>query len=163
MDKGLKFAFVKFSLAENELFTIQNPIKGQSYLTLWKLEEEVKPVKSVVIHSEPISSLCLSKEGMYLGMGSYDGKVKIVDTRYFKVINEKLGHEMPAKGTFFTEDSRFLLSGSFDSSYNFLTNVRGEGLFSKLLKLFFVLLFLAYFFLLGLKFWSKGEGKETEL
>jgi len=51
---------------------------------------------------------------------------------------------MPIKALSFTPDSRFLVSGSADYTYNFLPNTRPEGYFSKITKLWFAGMVIAY-------------------
>lgn len=51
---------------------------------------------------------------------------------------------MPIKALSFTPDSRFIVSGSVDYTYHFLANTRPEGWFSKITKLWFLGLVVAY-------------------
>lgn len=57
-------------------------MRGNSYMTCWKMESDnIRPIKTIKIHGHPVVSNCLSKEGMFLGVGCSDGTVKIINTR----------------------------------------------------------------------------------
>ena len=39
------------------------------HLTIWKLNQNLDPIKTIKIHNDPISIACLSKHGLFLGIG----------------------------------------------------------------------------------------------
>lgn len=71
----------------------------------------------------------------------------VINQRYNDVEAKGYAHEMPIKALCFTPDARFLVSGSADFTYNFLPNARPESWYTKLSKLWFLGMFLAYFIL----------------
>lgn len=79
----LKFHSAFFSLDGNTIFTFKNPMRGNSYMTSWRMEgDNIKPIKTTKVHSHPVVSSCQSNEGMFMGVGCSDGKVKIINTRF---------------------------------------------------------------------------------
>lgn len=87
LSKSKFILFLKrFSLDEKHLYTIQNPYKGKSFLSVWNLQQEtLQPVKTIQLHEYPASGSCLSKEGINIGIGFIDGVKKIINLRYFLI------------------------------------------------------------------------------
>lgn len=81
--KQLKFHSALFSLDETTLYTFKNPMRGNSYMTVWKFDGDyAKPIKTVKVHGHPVVTTCQSKDGMFLGVGCSDGCAKVINTRY---------------------------------------------------------------------------------
>ena len=49
-------------------------------MSVWNLvQENPKPVKTIQLHEGPASVSCLSKEGINMGIGFFDGSKKIIN------------------------------------------------------------------------------------
>lgn len=49
-----------FHKDEKHLLTIQNPDRhGNAYLTMWELEKDCEPVKTIKVHSAPVTTAAL--------------------------------------------------------------------------------------------------------
>ena len=70
----------------------------------------------------------LSQDGLYIGAGTVDGDAKIINCGYVELECETKCHDLITKSVAFTSDSRHLASASPDYSYNFLPNVKPQGL-----------------------------------
>ncbi|CAD8131677.1 unnamed protein product [Paramecium octaurelia] len=141
----LQFQSALFSLDGNTIFTFKNPMRGASYMTSWRIENDnIKPLKTIKIHGHPVVTTCQSKEGMFIGIGCSDGTVKIINARKLDVESSKQAHELPCTALCFTPDSRFIISGSVDAKYHFLQNTRPQGIFSLLSKFWLLGMLLAY-------------------
>lgn len=98
-------------------------------------------MKTVQLHDHPVSGSCLSKEGINIGIGFIDGTKKIINLRLFSikyiisihylrhydVESEAKPHDMVVKGVAFSHDSRFLITGAVDGTYDFMTLGRPQG------------------------------------
>ncbi|CAD8055840.1 unnamed protein product [Paramecium sonneborni] len=144
----LQFHSAIFSLDGTTIFTFKNPMRGASYMTSWRIENDnIKPLKTIKVHGHPVVSNCQSKDGMFIGIGCSDGTVKIINSRKLDVECSKLAHELPCTALCFTPDSRFIISGSVDAKYHFLQNTRPQGMFSLLSKFWLFGMLLAYLFI----------------
>jgi len=96
-----------------------------------------------VISDHPVSAAAMSEEGLYYGVGTVDGKCKIINlryiyqkyyyyyycvlimiliwNRYFDLEGDDQFHDMVVKGVSFTNDSRYMFSGACDYTYNFMS------------------------------------------
>jgi len=145
---NLRFTFCFFAHDEKFIYTIQNQVgQGPAYLTEWDIEAGFEPAETIKIHPEAVTSACMSQDGLYLGIGTVDGHVKIINARYVEIENQDQIHDLIAKGVAFAPDSRLLASVSPDYSYNFLPNVRPQGLFAKLTKFWVAAMILLYLFM----------------
>ncbi|CAK69340.1 unnamed protein product (macronuclear) [Paramecium tetraurelia] len=141
----LQFQSALFSLDGTTIFTFKNPMRGASYMTSWRIENDnIKPLKTIKIHGHPVVSTCQSKEGIFIGIGCSDGTVKIINARKLDIESSKQAHELPCTALCFTPDSRFIISGSVDAKYHFLQNTRPQGMFSLLSKFWLLGMLLAY-------------------
>ena len=90
-------------------------------------ENSIDLVKTIKVHHTAISASCISKEGMFLGLGGSDGASKIVNLRYMEVDSKNRNHDFVVKGLSFTSDSRYLVSGTPEMGVDVLFNFRPEG------------------------------------
>ena len=87
-------------------------------------ENSIELVKTVQIHNAPITASCLSKEGIFMGIGGCDGASKVVNLRYLDIESKNHNHEFVVKGISFTTDSRFLVTGTPEMGVDLLQNLR---------------------------------------
>lgn len=69
--------------------------------------------------STPITSLALDAPGAHLALGLNDGQVQLLhinNANFGKVIGNWLGHAEPVISLAFSQNGRFLASGSWDST-----------------------------------------------
>ena len=64
--------------------------------------------------------------------------------RYLEIDCSTVAHDLIVKSVAFVNDSRALASVSADYSFYFLPNVRPEGFFSKMTKLWVAAMFIIY-------------------
>eukprot|EP01016_Furgasonia_blochmanni_P055334 TRINITY_DN9234_c0_g3_i5.p2 TRINITY_DN9234_c0_g3~~TRINITY_DN9234_c0_g3_i5.p2 ORF type:complete len:157 (+),score=14.65 TRINITY_DN9234_c0_g3_i5:111-581(+) len=128
----------------DSLYTIQNPQRGSSFFTVWRLNENLDPVKTIKLDNWPISASCLSEDGLYMGIGTSEGSAKIITLRTWEIECSKRIHEMIVKGVTFVDNGRFLISGSTDYTYDILPNVRASGWFSLISKIWILGMTLMY-------------------
>ena len=74
----------------------------------------------------------LSQNGLYIGVGTVDGDAKIINCRYTEIQCESRCHDLITKSVAFPPDLKFLASASPDYSYNFLPNVKSQGIANRL-------------------------------
>jgi len=88
----------------------------------------------------------MSDDGLYLGIGTCDGYAKVINNRFVEVECAGICHDddFPSQSVAFTSDSRYLVSVSPFLSYNFLPNVRPQGLFAKVTKWWVLIMILVY-------------------
>ena len=127
--------------------------------------DSIDPIKTMKVNNHPITASCLrlwfflyiiiSTDGIFLGVGGADGTAKIINLRFFCDNSHSIvrhcdfeataqPHDMVIKGISFTTDSRFLVSGATDFTYNFLANIRPEGWFSKVTKMWVLVMIIIY-------------------
>ncbi|KRX02840.1 WD40-repeat-containing domain [Pseudocohnilembus persalinus] len=134
--ENYKFHSAYFSPDEKTIFTIQNPMRGASYMSVWTIEkEDIQHIQNTKLHKHPVTASCISKEGLFLGIGTGDGAAKTINTRYYDIESSKHPHDMVVKGIDFTGDSRFLITGTPEFDIDFLANVRPSGNFSTFVKI----------------------------
>jgi len=116
-------------------------------VTLWDVVENFKPITTHKVHASPISSFTLSLDGMYLGIGTVDGWVKILNTRTmeFEQDTEDMSAEVSALD--FTWGSRNIITGGKDGTLHSLINSRGVGFFAKASKIWVISIFLLWIYL----------------
>mmetsp|Transcript_34928 Transcript_34928/g.31459 ORF Transcript_34928/g.31459 Transcript_34928/m.31459 type:complete len:167 (-) Transcript_34928:33-533(-) len=143
---NLRFQYCFFSRDEHHIFTIQNPLRdGNSYLTSWDLNNNLEPVKTIKLHNHAITATCMNTEGTFMGLGTVDGGSKVVNTRYVEVDCQDFAHDLIVKSVSFINDSRHLASVSADYTFYFLPNVRPEGWFSKITKMWVAAMIVIWF------------------
>lgn len=55
----LQFQSALFSLDGNTIFTFKNPMRGSSYMTCWRIDNDnIKPLKTIKVHGHPVTSTC---------------------------------------------------------------------------------------------------------
>ncbi|CAG9317399.1 SED4 [Blepharisma stoltei] len=143
--KNLPILSVKFSRSGDFLYTVA--ADQNSYITLWDVLENYKPIVTHRLHASPITAFTLSLDGFYLGIGTEDGFVKIMNTRTMEFEQDK--EDMSAKVTAlnFTWGSRNLIAAGSDGTLHSIANARGEGFFSKMSKVWVLTVFLLWIYL----------------
>ena len=127
------FRHAFFSKQGSNIYTIQSSDKeSASYLTLWNFHtqnQQIESKTSVKIHNAMISQANMSPDGLFIGVGSADGKIKIINTRTLQEDCQSAPHNMPVTGLSFAYYGKLLLSGSVDHTYSFLPNEPKSGMF----------------------------------
>lgn len=141
--RNLPFMGCKFSKNGSVLFTVS--CDEYSYLTQWDTHE-LMPICTYHLHVAPIKSFTMSLDGFFLGIGTVDGWVKILNTRTMD-FERKTEEFTEAISSFtFTYDSRHVVVCS-GSQFRNIFNTRGEGFFSKASKIWVISIFLLWFYL----------------
>jgi WD40 repeat protein len=141
--KNLPFFGCRFSKRGDVLFTVSSD--EYSFLTQWDMKE-LAPIVTFRIHHAPISTFNMSLDGFFLGIGTQDGWVRILNTRTMDFERKSKEFELPVSAFSFTYDSRHVVVAS---GYEFknMFNTRGEGFFSKASKIWVISIFLLWFYL----------------
>ena len=130
----------KFSKSGEILFTVASD--RYSYLTQWDMHEFL-PIATYRIHSDPITSLSISLDGFFLGIGTSNGWVKIVNARTLDFERNSPDFSGPVTAIGFTYESRHFVACSGDQIKN-VFNTRGEGIFSKASKMWVISIFVLW-------------------
>lgn len=141
--QNLRFIGCKFSKSGDVLFTAS--CDQYSYLTQWDMETFL-PITTYRIHAAPVKVFNISLDGFYLGIGTNDGWVKIINTRTmdFEKDSEDFARQVSALS--FTYESRHLVVCSGSEMKN-IFNTRKEGAFSKVAKILMITLLLVWIYL----------------
>ena len=141
--RNLPFYGCKFSKSGDILFTLSSD--EYSYVTQWDLHEML-PAATFKIHTAPIKVFTMSLDGFFIGIGTSDGWVKVLNTRTMDFEMNSKEFDEPTSAISFTYDSRHLVLCSGKEMRNAF-NVRGEGFFSKASKVWVVFIFLLWIYL----------------
>lgn len=143
--QNLPILGARFSKSGDFLYTVA--CDQYSYVTLWDVIENYKPITTHRVHASPVSSFTLSLDGFYLGIGTVDGWVKIMNTRTMELEQDKEDMDAEVSALNFTWGSRNLVAAGRDGTLHCLINSRGEGFFSKASKVWVFSIFLLWFYL----------------
>ena len=141
--KNLPFMGCRFSKRGDVLFTVS--CDEYSYLTQWDTKE-LSPICTYRLHAAPVQTFNMSLDGFYIGIGTVDGWVKILNTRTMDFERKTEEFSKPVTAFTFTYDSRHVVVAS-GSEFRNMFNTRGEGFFSKASKVWVISIFLLWFYL----------------
>lgn len=141
--KNLPFMGCRFSKRGDVLFTVS--CDEYSYLTQWDTRE-LAPICTYRLHAAPVQSFTLSLDGFFIGIGTVDGWVKIINTRTMDFERKTEEFVKGVDAFSFTYDSRHVVVASGKEFRN-MFNTRGEGFFSKASKVWVISIFLLWFYL----------------
>ena len=79
-----------------------------------------------------------------MALGTQDGKALNLSLRHMEIHNSYLSSDFPVNCVAYTEDSRFLLSGSADMRVNMFPNTKGSGKIQILFKLTIIMIIIAW-------------------
>ena len=141
--KNLPFYGCRFSKSGDILFTTSSD--KYSYLTQWDMESFL-PIATYRMHASPIRLFTMSLDGFFLGLGSEDGWVKIVNTRTMDFERDSKDYSNNVSAMSFTYESRHAVTCS-EAEIKNVFNTRGEGVFSKASKIWVICIFLLWAYL----------------
>jgi WD40 repeat protein len=128
-----------------DLFYTMAAHPRNTYVVQWDIHQDWAPISSHSVHSAPSTCAKLSRDGLYLGIGTEDGFVKILNTRTMELEQDKSSFSSQVNCVCFSVDGRLLAAGSH--TLKVVSNQHSEGLFSKLSKLWILSLFVLWFYL----------------
>ena len=141
-DEFFGFNDCTFSYHRKYLYTLVSLGSRNSYVAQWDvLSGNFENLTTIKVHNGPCKQLCISMEGFYLGIGSCDGYVKSLNTRYMEVDRDDKFHDGEISDIEFSVDTRFILTCDNKGSYSFVPNMRAPGY----MRFFFQYLMLAMF------------------
>ncbi|KAI0495871.1 hypothetical protein KFK09_022178 [Dendrobium nobile] len=146
VEEGEKFCFCRFSESSDILYVIAMHDDVGKVIS-WS-SSSWKRISSKKIGHDPISAFSVSYDGKFLAIGTVEGDIAIINSSDFKVqMSVKKAHLGPVTALEFSQDSRALVSTSFDSTarVTVIEDTKNNG--SSLLLAFLVILLaiLVYF------------------
>ncbi|PKU87512.1 SEC12-like protein 2 [Dendrobium catenatum] len=139
VEEGEKFCFCRFSESSDILYVIAMHDDVGKVIS-WS-SSSWKRISSKKIGHDPISAFSVSYDGKFLAIGTVEGGIAIVNSSDFKVqMSVKKAHLGPVTALEFSQDSRALVSTSFDSTarVTVIEDTKNNG--SRLLLAFLVIL-----------------------
>jgi hypothetical protein len=64
------------------IYTLATKARGKSYVTKWQVDKNFAPEKTLCVSNTPATCMDISIEGFYLGIGTSDGEIRSLNTRY---------------------------------------------------------------------------------
>lgn len=146
--EDLAFVGCIFSLHAKYLYTLVSEKGKSSYVTRWDAKRREFPsLNTVKIDNSYCPHFAMSSEGFYLVIGSQDGYIKSLNTRYMEIDRDERGGSFDPFGGIrraiygpdedpnaprvtcleFTSDTRFILTCDTDGNYSFVPNIRAPG------------------------------------
>lgn len=141
--ENLGFNGCKFSKSGDLLFTTSSD--QYSYLTQWDMHSFI-PIATYRMHAAPVKVFTISLDGFFLGLGTTDGWVKILNTRTMDFEKDSEDYSNPVSAITFTFESRHVVTCSGTEIQN-VFNSRGEGVFSKASKVWVIFIFVLWIYL----------------
>jgi len=135
--KGYLFRSIFFDEKKNLLYTTQAPLKGDSYITKWNVNNGFKPIDSAKICNVSTCSIDLDYNTKTLAIGDNKGSVIYIDANSLDKNKEINISELSIKTLKYYNEN--LISGCADNSIRVLGNFT-KGIFT-FVNLFKILLF----------------------
>ncbi|OMJ84256.1 hypothetical protein SteCoe_14678 [Stentor coeruleus] len=110
--------FKSCSFTNKSLLTLQTGPKMASYLTKWKITNDMQviPEDSIQVSNTSATYLKVSKSGKLAGIGSSDGKIIVVKTDELEIVMSKMEFHMPATSLDFNSNESAMIIGAADYS-----------------------------------------------
>ena len=126
--ENMAFQGCFFSLHRKYLYTLVSEKGKNSYVTKWDAKSrEFNNLTTIKIHNGFCSNFAFSNDGFYLTVGSEDGFIKSINTRYMQVDRNDKHHDHKITCLDFTSDTRFIISWDEKGNYWFIPNIRAPG------------------------------------
>lgn len=117
-DDNMAFKGCIFSHDRKYLYTLVSDKGKKSYVTQWDAKNgEFVNLRTVLISDSECINFCMSIEGFYLAIGSSDGYIKSLNTRYMEIDRNDKQHSGNMACIDFTSDTRFILTCDQDGTY----------------------------------------------
>lgn len=125
MDRVANTEIKHLALHSNGVFDIKRSLNGRQFiaaggdgvLSIWNVAD-LSLDKQIPISNESLRSIAFSPNGEVLAIGSSDGKVYLLDSRTYMVLDVLESHVNSVFAVAFTIDGQYLLSGSRDAHLN---------------------------------------------
>lgn len=110
--------FKSCSFTNKSLLTLQTGPKMVSYLTKWKITDDMQilPEDSIQVSDTSATYLKVSKSGKLAGIGSSDGKIIVVKHDELEIVMSKMEFDMPATCLDFNINESAMIIGAADYS-----------------------------------------------
>lgn len=126
--ENMAFKGCVFSLHRKYLYTLVSEPGKKSYVTRWDAKSgEFHNLSTIAVASNECKNFSMSFEGFYLAIGSIDGHIKSLNTRYMQIDRDDKHHARAMECVDFSSDTRFILTCDKEGSYCFVTNIRAPG------------------------------------
>ena len=153
-DDNMAFKGCIFSHHRKYLYTLVSDKGKKSYVTQWNAKNgEFENLRTVKISEGECTNFCMSIEGFYLAIGSHDGYIKSLNTRYMEIDRNDKHHSENMTCVDFTSDTRFILTCDKDGSYCFVPNIRAPGYMRFFFQGLMAFMLFFYFFRLIMEAW----------
>ena len=117
-----------FSLHKKYLYTLVSDVGKNSYVTKWDAKSrEFHNLTTIKIHKGLCTKFGFSNDGFYLTVGSDNGFIKSINTRYMQSDRNDKHHDHSITCLDFTSDTRFIISWDNKGNYWFIPNIRAPG------------------------------------
>ncbi|KAG6476708.1 SEC12-like protein 2 [Zingiber officinale] len=148
-ESGENFGFCRFSriMADNQVLYVTAMNGNQAKIISWD-SLSWKRIGTKNVSREPISAFNVSMDGKHLAIGNLDGDVTILRSSDLQAqLTVKKAHLGAVTALAFSQDSRALISASFDSNarVTVIERQKGDGFNTWVLLLVIILAILAYY------------------
>lgn len=117
-EENMAFKGCVFSHHRKYLYTLVSEPGKKSYVTQWDAKSgEFRNLTTVKISNTPCKNFALSFEGFYLAIGSEDGFIKSLNTRYMEIDRNDRHHSNEMASVDFSNDTRFILTCDMQGCY----------------------------------------------
>jgi WD40 repeat protein len=126
--ENMAFKGCVFSLHRKYLYTLVSEPGKKSYVTRWDAKSgEFRNLNTITVATNECKNFSMSFEGFYLAIGSLDGFIKSLNTRYMQIDRNDKHHAGVMECVDFSSDTRFILTCDKEGNYCFVPNIRAPG------------------------------------
>jgi len=143
-----------FSVSRRYLYTLASEEGKGSYVTRWDAKsEEFKNLNTIKVSNIHCTNFSMSYDGFYIAIGSNNGYIKSLNTRYMEVDRNDAHHSGKIECVDFTSDTRFILTCDKEGIYCFVPNMRAPGTMRAVFQYLSVGMFVFFIYRLIMERW----------